>query len=76
VLHGRPLFITHGTADETVRVHQAELLAQAIRDAGGSVDPWILEGVEHAWAMLRDPVEYERRLVEFFDAALAVPPPA
>jgi dipeptidyl aminopeptidase/acylaminoacyl peptidase len=73
VLNGRPLFITHGTADETVRVHQAEVLASAIRDAGGSVDPWILDGVEHAWAMLREPAEYERRLVEFFDTALAAP---
>lgn len=70
VLHGRPFHITHGTADETVRSHQAELLAAAIRDAGGTVEPWILEGVEHAWAMLEEPDEYERRLVGFFRTAL------
>ena len=71
VLHGRPLAITHGTADETILVHQADMLAQAVRDAGGSVDPWILPGVEHGWAMLREPAEYERRLIGFFEKALA-----
>lgn len=70
LLNGRPLHITHGTADETVRSHQAELLAAAILEAGGTVEPWILEGVAHAWAMLEEPDEYERRLVEFFRGAL------
>jgi dipeptidyl aminopeptidase/acylaminoacyl peptidase len=69
-LRGRPFAIVHGTADDTVDVSNAFLLADAVRNGGGSVEPWILEGVQHVRASFVATAEYERRLVAFFSSAL------
>lgn len=73
-LDGRPVFITHGTDDTTVRVFHADLLAAAAARGGTTVAPWIVEGAEHTEAMFRRPAEYEERLVAFFRAALGAGP--
>jgi dipeptidyl aminopeptidase/acylaminoacyl peptidase len=65
-LHGRPLFITHGDADETIDVGQAAKLEAAIRADGGDVESWIIHGAKHVEAMFLQTAEYERRLVAFF----------
>lgn len=70
-LHGRPIFITHGSADSRLSVRYASDLAQAVRANGGTVEPWIIDGAEHTEAILLQPADYERRLDAFFDAALA-----
>jgi dipeptidyl aminopeptidase/acylaminoacyl peptidase len=72
-LHGRPLFITQGTADTRLSVQYATDLANAYRAAGGTVDPWIVPGSEHTAAILNHPVEYEQRLVAFFDRSIGPP---
>jgi dipeptidyl aminopeptidase/acylaminoacyl peptidase len=56
-----------------VPVKHADLLAAAIRDGGGEVEPWILPGVIHVRAAFVATAEYERRLVDFFSSALGRP---
>jgi uncharacterized protein len=73
-LRGRPVFITHGTADTRLSVTYASDLAADIRAAGGTVDPWIVPGSEHVDAILDHPEEYERRLVDFFSRTIGAPP--
>jgi dipeptidyl aminopeptidase/acylaminoacyl peptidase len=72
-LHGRPLFITQGTADTRLSVQYATDLANAYRAAGGTVDPWIVPGSEHTAAIVDHPAEYEQRLVAFFDRSIGPP---
>ncbi len=72
-LHGRPVYIVHGTADTRLPVKHAYTLAAAIRAAGGTVEPWILPGVGHVQAVFTQPAQYERRLVQFFGASLGLP---
>jgi dipeptidyl aminopeptidase/acylaminoacyl peptidase len=71
MLHGRPIAITHGSADERLSVTYASELADAVRASGGSVDPWIVDNAHHTQAIALHPAEYERRLDAFFRAALA-----
>jgi uncharacterized protein len=66
----RPVFITHGTADTRLSVAYAGELAAAVREGGGSVEPWIVQGVDHIDAVSEMTAEYERRLVDFFKRAL------
>ena len=70
MLDGRPLFITHGTADSRLSVDYGHRLEAAVRADGGSVESWFVEGAEHVESMLIDTEEYERRLVGFFDRSL------
>lgn len=71
-LNGRPIYITHGTADARLSVQYAYDLAEAVNANGGSVEPWIIEGATHVQAVFIEAEEYERRLVEFFGAALGL----
>jgi dipeptidyl aminopeptidase/acylaminoacyl peptidase len=70
-LDGRPIFITHGSADGRVSVQYAMDLAKAVRANGGTVDPWIVKGADHTQAIVLEPAEYERRLDAFFNSTLA-----
>jgi uncharacterized protein len=72
-LHGRPLFITHGTADTRLSVQYATDLANEYRAGGGTVDPWIVPGSEHVAAIVDHPAEYEQRLIAFFDRSIGPP---
>jgi dipeptidyl aminopeptidase/acylaminoacyl peptidase len=72
-LDGRPIAIVHGDADQTAPVIDAGRIADAVRAAGGSVDPWIVAGARHVRASFIEPAEYERRLVAFFSATLGAP---
>ncbi len=69
-LDGRPIFITHGDADTRLSVQYASDLAEAVRAAGGEVEPWIVPGSGHVSAMFDHPDEYETRLVTFFRESL------
>ena len=69
-LGGRPVAIVHGTADATIDVAEATVLAQAATDGGTSVTPWILPGVAHVQAAFVETVAYESRLTGFFGRAL------
>jgi uncharacterized protein len=69
-MHGRTLFITHGTADERLSVRYGQDLLDAARSAGAEVSSWFVDGAGHTQAMWLHPDDYEARLVEFFDGAL------
>lgn len=73
-LDGRPVFITHGTADTTIRVYHADLLAAAAARGGSTVVPWIIPDAGHVDAMFILPAEYELRLVGFFRGSLEAGP--
>ncbi len=72
-LDGRPVYITHGTADSRLIVDYGHRLEAAVRADGGSVESWYVDGAEHVEAVVTHADEYERRLVGFFDRALATP---
>ena len=72
-LDGRPLYITHGTDDTRLSVDYGHRLEAAARADGGPVESWYVDGAEHTEAMVTHAEEYERRLVGFFDGALATP---
>jgi len=65
-LNGRPIFITHGDQDARLSVQYATDLADAIRAAGGTVEPWIAPGSEHVMAMYDHTTDYEQKLLAFF----------
>ncbi len=69
-LDGRPFFIVHGDADESVLVKHAYALADVIAAHGGHVEPWIVPGAAHVRSSFIATAEYDRRLTAFFTAAL------
>jgi dipeptidyl aminopeptidase/acylaminoacyl peptidase len=69
-LAGRPIAIVAGETDQSVPVEQAYQLITASKEHGSQPLVWILPGVGHVGAMAADPLEYERRLVAFFDGSL------
>jgi dipeptidyl aminopeptidase/acylaminoacyl peptidase len=74
-LAGRPLAITHGTADTRLIVEYGHQLEAAARAGGGPVEAWYVDGAGHTEAMVTHPDEYERRLVGFFSRSLATTAP-
>lgn len=68
---GRPIYIVHGTADTRINVHHAQELADLARQTGANVTVWMPVGVGHVDAEFALPAEYERRLVDFFNATLS-----
>ncbi len=65
-LDGRPLFVTHGTADERLSVTYARELIAAVEADGGRVESWLVEGAGHVEAMVLDPEGYRSRMTAFF----------
>ncbi len=69
-LNGRPLFITHGTADTRLSVQYAYDLVAAAQADGQTIEPWIVEGSKHIGAMFDHTTDYEQKLVTFFKTSL------
>ncbi len=68
---GRPIFIVHGTGDQSINIHHAYDLVTLAQQTGANVTTWFPEGVDHhPHAILELPGGYEQRLVAFFHAAL------
>ena len=66
-LRSRPLFLVHATRDDRLSTEQARDLWRA---AGAKDELWLLDtGHNEAWQRHRE--EYERRVLAFFDHALA-----
>ena len=64
----RPILLIHGLADETFPTSDSERLLAA---AGGSAARlWLVPGGSHTRSYFADPVGYERRVIDFFVAAL------
>lgn len=67
---GRPIFVTHGTADKRIGVHHSIQLRERAVKAGANALFWIIDGFDHGKAAGQIPQEYEARLVTFFEEAL------
>lgn len=64
----RPILLIHGTADGTFPTSDSERLLAA---AGGSAAQlWLVPGAGHTQSYFADPVEYGRRVTDFFVEAL------
>ncbi len=62
-----PVFLIHGSADEMLPLHHHLTLVEAANDPKQS---WIVEGMGHDSPAVYTPIEYEQRLIEFFDLYL------
>ncbi len=65
----RPVFIIHGTDDDTIPAEQGHRLYEA---AGEPKELWMVDGMGHQSAVTLLPDEYEKRVIGFFDKALDV----
>jgi fermentation-respiration switch protein FrsA (DUF1100 family) len=71
--NGRPIFVTHGTADGRIGVHHAHQLEERAKAERADVTFWIVSGMDHVKAAGQRPEEYEAQLVHFFEQALGMP---
>ena len=70
LLHGRPIFLTHGLLDQRINVRYAYELAASVAAHGEVAGLWIVPDAGHTEAIRLHPVEYEQRLSDFFGGAL------
>ncbi len=61
----RPVLLIYGSREPSLAGGRQQAAA-----AGPSAQLWVVEGASHGNYMQVAPAEYERRLAEFFDAAL------
>lgn len=74
-LRDRAVMLVHGAADTHFDPHHVHDLAAALAAARSApVEPWIVPDAEHLRVSFVAAVEYERRLVAFFGAALGGSP--
>lgn len=66
----RPFQVVHGWMDERVAPHHAKDLEEAIQVANPASRAWLIAGAEHVQGPFLVTEEYQRRLGEFFRAAL------
>jgi fermentation-respiration switch protein FrsA (DUF1100 family) len=72
-LAGRPIFITHGTQDDRIKVAYAEDLIAAAEATGSEPQSWFVP-CGHTHSMLDETAGYEQRLAGFFNETLGVGP--
>ncbi len=70
LLHGRPIFLTHGLLDQRINVQSAYVLAASVAAHGEVAGLWIVPDAGHTQAIKLHPAEYEQRMSEFFLASL------
>jgi uncharacterized protein len=58
-----PIFLIHGDADRKIGVHHSRQIFNA---APEPKELWICEGAGHLGTYLKDPQEYEKRVLDFF----------
>ncbi len=66
----RPILFIHGAEDPYVRLHEVERMASL---AEGPVEIWNVEGVGHRGGYAADPVEYNRRVIDWFKRYVPAP---
>jgi len=66
----RPFQVVHGTKDRRVALHHAKDLEAALQVANPASRAWLIDGAEHVQGPFLVTEEYQRRLGEFFRAAL------
>jgi dipeptidyl aminopeptidase/acylaminoacyl peptidase len=68
---GRPIYIVHGTGDQRINVHHTQQLSNLALQDDANVTVWMPKGIGHVAAEFDLTQEYEKRLVAFFNQALA-----
>jgi len=63
-----PIFLIHGDADRKIGVHHSRQIFDA---APEPKELWICEGAGHLGTYLKDPQEYQNRVLDFFGKHLA-----
>jgi uncharacterized protein len=63
-----PILLICGTRDDTIPCRHAERIFQ---NARGAKELWVVGGAEHASALGRAPVEYEKRVARFLAGAFS-----
>jgi dipeptidyl aminopeptidase/acylaminoacyl peptidase len=71
-----PVFIAHGTEDWRVHVRQAEMMADALEDAGVPVDVHLYRGEVHGFIDERNRIDFYDKLGAFFERHLMGERPA
>ena len=66
----RSILIIHGLDDERVLPHHSEDMLELAEEYDVNATSWMIEGVEHVEAKLYHSDEYERRISDFYSAAL------
>jgi dipeptidyl aminopeptidase/acylaminoacyl peptidase len=68
--NGRPLYVIHGTGDSRVSVNQTRELQDLGQEMGANLTVWMPQGIDHVESVFKLTDEYQRRLIDFFTAAL------
>lgn len=71
LLHGRPIFLTHGLLDQRINVRYTYELAASVAAHGEVAGLWVVPDAGHTQAIKLHPAEYEQRMSDFFLGALA-----
>lgn len=66
----RPFQVVHGMKDRRVALHHAKDLEAVLQAANPANHAWLIDGAEHVQGPFLVTAEYQRRLGEFFRAAL------
>ena len=66
----RPVAIVHSVSDPVQPSRYSQILADALRTNGGTVDLWLPLGTQHVGTMFAYPEDYAKRLAAFFNAHL------
>lgn len=69
-LDGRPVFLVHGSGDQTIPVSHATLLTGALEAEGSLYQRHIFDDSQHVDAMFDYPEAYESDLTAFFTDVL------
>lgn len=67
-LHDRPVLLIHGSGDKAINMHNSEMIRDAL--ANPSDELWTVEAAQHVGTFDLVPIEYEKRVVDFFQATL------
>jgi dipeptidyl aminopeptidase/acylaminoacyl peptidase len=70
LLHGRPIFLTHGLLDQRISVRYIYELGASVAAHGEVAGLWVVADAGHTEALRLHPAEYEARMAEFFGGAL------
>lgn len=67
-LHNLPILLIHGSGDKAINMHNSELIKAAL--ANPSDQLWTVGDAQHVGTFELEPIEYEKKVVDFFQANL------
>jgi uncharacterized protein len=67
-LRDRPILLIHGTGDKAISMHNSEKIKAALNNPTDEL--WTVEAAQHVGTFDLVPIEYEKRVVDFFQQHL------